>query len=107
MFERGGHAGTYRLVQTLTGTPVEVGCVLTSFRGETYVLNGGMAPHKDGSEGRVWARPVGHSREDEFFPSVFGLKWLRILTPHEQERHDLQQMAFRSAAGDYLRSKGR
>jgi hypothetical protein len=44
----------------------------TDFRGGSAIITGGKAPHKPGSQGKVWTRDGG-----EYFPSVFGLVWMR------------------------------
>ena len=48
------------------------GEAVRSYRGEDCVLTGGRAPHKPGSTGKVWTSDGG-----EYYPSVFGLRWVR------------------------------
>lgn len=59
------------LVHEDTNEEVNAGDSVTSFRGEPAVVKGGMPPHKPSSTGRVWVDG------GEFFPSVFGLKWVK------------------------------
>jgi hypothetical protein len=59
------------LVHEETNEEVEAGASVTSFRGEPDVVKGGTPPHKPSSTGRVWVNG------GEFFPSVFGLKWVK------------------------------
>ena len=48
------------------------GQTVRSFRGESYVITGGRPPHKPESTGKVWTEDGG-----EYYPSVFGLRWVR------------------------------
>lgn len=48
------------------------GEAVRSFRGEHAVITGGRAPHKPGSTGKVWTEGGG-----EYYPSVFGLRWVK------------------------------
>ena len=56
------------------GEPVQVGQVLTCFRGETYVVTGGNPPHKPSSQGKIWVSNSDCARE--LYPSVFDCKWI-------------------------------
>jgi len=49
-----------------------------SFRGDRYIVKGGVPPHKEGSTGRVWVSDITNRHNEEFFPSVCGLKWLEV-----------------------------
>lgn len=53
------------------GNTVLPGDTVTSFRGKTATLKGGRAPHKPGSQGKVYLQGGG-----EFYPSVYGLRWV-------------------------------
>lgn len=64
------------LVHEDTGEPSCRNVVVLSFRGEPYVLVGGRAPQTVASTGKVLVRK-GKS-ECEFYPSVFGLKWVGV-----------------------------
>ena len=67
-----GYDGTYKLVHEASGEPV--------MAKEEFVygaIEGGRAPHKPNSSGKVW--PVGGG---EYYPSVYNLKWVKI----EEER---------------------
>lgn len=47
------------------------------FRNETYILEGGNPPHKSSSQGKVWVSLLGNKNFNrEYYPSVFGLKWI-------------------------------
>ena len=60
------------------GVAVPKGAIIRTRRGEDYELTGGRPPHHEGSTGRVWVKPVGEpetTSTQEFFPTVFDLKW--------------------------------
>ena len=63
---------TWTLVRQDTNLPVEPGDTVFDFRGEASILTGGRPPQHAGSTGRVWV-------DDgcEYYPSVFGLTWVR------------------------------
>lgn len=63
--------GIVRVLRHADGRAACEGESVKSSRGEDYVLTGGRAPHKESSEGKVWVGKSG-----EFYPSVFGLKWI-------------------------------
>lgn len=65
-------ADGWTLVRSDSKIPVCLGDTLTDFRGHTAPLTGGRPPHKPSSTGRVYVEPG-----LEFFPSVFGLEWVR------------------------------
>ena len=58
------------------GPSVKQGDTLVDFRGDIATLLGGTPPHKPSSTGRVYVQLPSGSRQ-EFFPSVFNLKWNR------------------------------
>ena len=58
------------------GKSTKQGETLTSFRGTTATLLGGTPPHKPSSTGRVYVRDANGNCQ-EFFPSVFNLKWIK------------------------------
>ncbi len=64
-----------RLKHKKTGEQVQVGEVITDFRGEDWILTGGAAPHKSSSTGHVYVRNENWSSR-EFYPTVFGLEWV-------------------------------
>lgn len=64
--------GDWVLVREDTNLRVDAGDPVWSFRGEQSVLIGGHPPRHAGSTGRVYVEGGG-----EYFPSVFGLIWLR------------------------------
>lgn len=60
------------LVDDRTGLdPVLKGAGVMNFRGETRTITGGRPPHTPNSTGKVWTQDGG-----EYYPSVFGLKWI-------------------------------
>lgn len=72
----------WALVRSDTKAPVCRGDAVTSSRGESATVSGGAPPHKPASTGRVYvvegadlANGSHYSRE--YFPSVFGLEWVR------------------------------
>jgi len=58
------------------GTFTEIDERITNFRGETHTLTGGCPPLHASSTGRVYTKEGG-----EFFPSVYNLRWVRLLEP--------------------------
>ena len=62
----------WTLVRQDTHLPVEPGDIVFHFRGDEFVLEGGLPPQHAGSTGRVYVEGGG-----EYFPSVFGLIWMR------------------------------
>lgn len=72
------YAGAWRLVHD-NGEPVAEDEVVVDFRGEKATVVGGSRPQHEGSTGRV-AVLVSPSRGGfvaEYFPSVYGLKWVK------------------------------
>lgn len=63
------------------GPSVKQGDTLVDFRGDIATLLGGTPPHKPSSTGRVYVRDVNGNCQ-EFFPSVFNLKWNRSRSSH-------------------------
>lgn len=70
-----GWDGQYMLVTEKGERPVEVGVILTSFRGNKDKLVGGDAPHKPASTGHVYTKNIKDGWANRFYPSVYGLKW--------------------------------
>lgn len=64
--------GAWALINEATGAAVFRGEILADFRGDAGVIVGGRAPHKPSSTGRVHT-----ANGQEFFPSVYGLKWIK------------------------------
>lgn len=63
-------SGTTRtLVHSRNGVAVKKGEIVANFRGELRIINGGTAPHKDSSTGRI------STNAGELFPSVCNLEW--------------------------------
>lgn len=68
----------WTLVDSTTGEYPSIGDEVVSFRGEEFILDGGAAPRTENSTGRVYVKPINHPNlSSEFFPSVFGLKWVQ------------------------------
>lgn len=69
---------TWRLVRQEDGSPVQVGELLTTQTAREFKngvrLKGGRPPMHAASTGRVW---VGEEGTFGYFPSVFGLQWVR------------------------------
>lgn len=64
------------LVSEKTLKPACIGQRVKSFRGEYATLEGGRAPHKEGSTGKVWVKEAGSTSQREYYPSVYGLAWI-------------------------------
>jgi len=71
----GGDGRTWALYDK-AGNPVGINARVKSFRGESAVVIGGKAPHKEGSEGKVWVD--WEPGDGEYYPSVFDLRWERV-----------------------------
>jgi len=65
---------TYKLIEEASGNEVKPGMTILSFRNELYKFISFRAPHKPGSTGRINVEHCDTGREQEFFPTVFGLK---------------------------------
>jgi hypothetical protein len=61
------------LVDKTTGKPLSIGDTVTTFRGETGILQHIAYPHKPGSTGRVMVYI--NNTPHEFFPSVINAEW--------------------------------
>jgi hypothetical protein len=68
----------WKLIDEKTGATICKGDVRESFRGEMKTIAGGTPPHRPNSSGRI-AIKTDDIFEAEFFPSVFGAKWVEIL----------------------------
>lgn len=62
----------WKLIDESTGKEVNTGDFIISFRGIVTVCTGGKPPHKVSSTGKVWT-----ASGADFYPSVFGLKWIQ------------------------------
>lgn len=82
----------WMLIDEVTGWPVQLGEVRTSFRGETWSIVGGRPPQHAASTGRVWVRPVGaeSGRITEYFPDVMDAQW-----------HDMSKINQKQLTSDY------
>jgi len=60
-------------LRTEKGQPVELPLETVSFRGRFATIVDARPPHHPGSTGRVFTHAGG-----EYFPSVFGLQWVRV-----------------------------
>lgn len=69
-----GWDGTYKLVYEGSEQLVEVGDRVTSAL--EYIVEGGRAPHKAESSGRVYVR-IGDSQRD-LYPTVLSMKWIKV-----------------------------
>ena len=78
MINSQGYDGMYGLINPQNGTHVTLGEQFLK-DGLTFKIEGGRAPHKQGSTGRIWVREVGGDRsQQEVFPHVYDLRWVRI-----------------------------
>lgn len=70
----------YILVHAKTGEQAQDGNPVLSFRNERYFIRGGVAPHHLNSSGRVYVTKKmtdDPAWAEEYFPSVFGLRWIK------------------------------
>ena len=77
---------TWALVDDMTGWPIRVGDVRESNRGETYVVTGGRPPLSLASTGRIYVALGGAEPTTEFYPSVFGAKWVDLSNNENQQQ---------------------
>lgn len=80
MIKMTGFDQDYVLIDEQTGTAVAMGAEY-GLSGITYKIEGGRAPHKPGSTGRVWVRRASEKAfvgitQHEWFPNVLDLKWV-------------------------------
>lgn len=64
--------GIWVLEYAKTGAPVDVPVVSITLRGDTVTITGGSPPHEPESSGLVHCGP-----SDAYYPSVFGMRWIR------------------------------
>jgi len=68
------HENRVCILTDVNGEPVNKNTVHRTFRGETWQVTGGRAPHKPSSQGKVWVEDwAGFSME--YYPSVFNMTW--------------------------------
>lgn len=70
-------------LETERGRAVKMGDPVSYRPNETWVIDGGKAPHKPSSSGRVWIRVVNPSPDRnisvrELFPHAVGMKWQKV-----------------------------
>lgn len=66
-----------KLIRESTGEPINVGDVAHSFSGDAAIITGWQEPQHAGSTGRVYVQEMNERRfHREYFPSVYGLKWV-------------------------------
>lgn len=68
------------LVSTTDNRHMSKGDIFDGRLGEAWRIDGGTAPHKPASSGRVYATDLARNSETSrgFFPSVFGMEWAPI-----------------------------
>lgn len=76
----GGNGRRYVLaiIGSKPTTPVAVGAIRKSFRGEMFEITGGKPPQHEGSTGHVYARRVGAPSDEgarQFYAGVLDLEW--------------------------------
>lgn len=78
MINSQGIEGMYVLINPQNGTRVALG-ELFLLNGKTFKIEGGRAPHKQGSTGRIWVREIGDDmHQQEVFPHVHDLRWVML-----------------------------
>ena len=66
-----------KLINEKTGNEVKTGAVVHCFRGEAAIVTGWAQPRHSGSTGRVYVREMNEQGfTGEYYPSVYGLKWV-------------------------------
>lgn len=69
-----GYDGKTWTLRDSAGHGVNQGSTVVSFRKSRHIIDGGAPPHRQGSEGKVY---TGKNGKAIFYPSVFGLRWVR------------------------------
>ena len=78
MINSQGFEGMYVLINPQNGTRVTLGEQFLH-DGKTFKIEGGRAPHKPGSTGRIWVREIGDDmHQQEVFPHVHDLRWVML-----------------------------
>ena len=70
-FTRTGWDGDYILVNS-ANQPIQLGDQVQDFRGGLSIVQGGSAPHKPSSNGKVC------TSQGECYPTVYALKWVKV-----------------------------
>lgn len=66
-----------RLVRESTGEEVKTGEVVHDFRGKAAILTSWALPKSPASTGRVYIKEMNErGLTGEYYPSVYGLKWV-------------------------------
>jgi len=71
-------------LETERGRAVKMGDPVSYRPNETWVIDGGKAPHKPSSSGKVWIRCLDQNPRSlgitsrELFPHAVGMKWQRV-----------------------------
>lgn len=66
--------GHQRVLKFKGGAAVERGAILPN----GGKVEGGVAPHKPGSSGKVWVTNMGCSFTAEYFAHVHGMEWAEV-----------------------------
>lgn len=71
-----------KVLKTAAGRSVQIGDVVTSFRGEEATVTGWQEPRHEGSTGRIRVKWLGvdgctATYDLDYYPSVFNLTWAR------------------------------
>lgn len=78
------------LVDQPTGRPLMIGQTVKTFRGEEVTIDGGKAPQKPSSEGKVFVHHSGNQFKNQYYAGVIGAEWILlddlIVTPKGSEK---------------------
>lgn len=82
MITRKGWDGNY-VLKTIGGKLIRAGESILDFRGRTWVVVGGEAPHDQRSQGLVHVQNglTRQGQPEAFYPSVIECTWVRALAP--------------------------
>lgn len=76
MFKSKNYEGAECVLEMVdTGAPVKIGDVFTDRFGDTWIIDGGSAPHNAASTGRVYVTHHEDKFQRTFYPQVFGMHW--------------------------------
>ena len=67
--------GNFRLVSAATGDDLEIGDRVKDFRGDTWILRGGMPQQSSSSTGHVYLSMTEDGPQREFYANVIEARW--------------------------------
>ena len=78
-----------KLVSRETGEELNINDVVITGRGDVFKIQGGRAPHKPSSTGRVYVTNVEEDWKGEYFPTVIDACWVTVNGRTNREVHTI------------------